>query len=247
LEKRFAAYASSFAEIDRAFRRFPARVEVEVARFKTLIPDLPANLSIVAAPSPTFDAKSALLGGESGTVVLAFAVDTLVLEHADLDLIFPHELFHAYHAQKRRFLNDGVMADATLPIPLWEEGLATYVSSLLNPTATDGQLLLDPTLENVSKSDLAWLAARFEEQAGERVLLSGRTDTFKLWFSVGPKRIRDDLPNRCGYLLGLHVARLLARDHELRAMIDWPPTTAREKVLATLTRISSVPSDSTTQ
>jgi hypothetical protein len=68
-------------------------------------PDFPVYAVVV----PNFDAKSALASTEPSSVALIFAIDTLTIGESNSDILFPHELFHAFHAAQSGFSNDGVM------------------------------------------------------------------------------------------------------------------------------------------
>lgn len=231
LEGRLKAYAGKYDAIEAAFADFPVRARSAVERFGAHVAPLSPALSIVALASPTFDGKSAMLDGK---VIVAVGMDTVVINQTNLDILLPHELFHAHHASQGLFVNDGLMPGASLAIPLWEEGLATYVSGVVAIDASDGELLLDPSLARVSSDDVRWLAAAVESELDALAADPGPTPAFKRWFSISPSRPREDLPNRCGYLLGLLVVRRVAKDFSLHDMIAWTPEVAAGRVRAAL-------------
>jgi hypothetical protein len=90
LKRRFAAYPGVSREIPSLAHTLESRTPQEVARFRELFPDAPAHPPIRLPLAPNFDAKSGVLA--DGIPVLVFAVDSLVLEHADMSVLFPHEL-----------------------------------------------------------------------------------------------------------------------------------------------------------
>ncbi len=134
LRARFAAYPRLAGEVETEARALEATLPGQLARFRTLFPDAPGLPRIEVVLAPTFDAKSGLL--PDGRPVLLLAADSLALERADLGILLPHELFHLYHAARAGIRNDGVMPGATVRLPLFAEGLATYVSSVLAPGRT---------------------------------------------------------------------------------------------------------------
>ncbi len=76
--------------------------------------------------------------------------------------------FHLYHANHAGIKNDGVMPGADLTLPLFAEGLATYVSSVLSPDHSDGQLLLQNNLGAIPVARSPEIAARFLTDAHEK-------------------------------------------------------------------------------
>ena len=242
LRDRFSLYPSLYDSTEKAFDSFPFVVRRQIGRFKRVIPDFELTFPIYAVVAPNFDAKSALISSNPRSVALLVAMDTVVLEKANYDILFPHELFHAFHALHSGFLNDGVMASTSIIVPLWEEGFATYVSGLANPGLSDGDLLLDPSFNKLKAVDTAWLARRFLEQSDSKALDPAPTDAFKMWFSSGKLKVREDLPKRSGYFLGLKVVREAAKRHSLKEMISWRPETIQEYVVAALKELSGSPS-----
>jgi hypothetical protein len=78
---------------------------------------------------------------------LLFAFDGVAKFHggnAPVAVIFSHELFHLYHFQ----ISPPPADPDQLPLYrlIWQEGLACYVSRLLNPSAPLGDILFDPRL-----------------------------------------------------------------------------------------------------
>jgi hypothetical protein len=223
LKSRLALYPDLYGPTLKAYETFPQVVQDQIERFRKIVPDFESNFPIYAIVAPNFDAKSAVTGPRENSIALVIALDSIALEKANLDILFPHELFHAFHAQRSGFLNDGVMPGTSILVPLWEEGFATYVSGLANPGTTDGQLLFDPSFGKATEKDLRWLAGKFLEQMNQKTLDPSSTDAFKSWFSVGKLKVREDLPNRAGYFLGLRVVREVAKIHSLKEMIAWRP------------------------
>lgn len=232
LRQRFLEYPRLSGQIAQASSALTAEIAIQENRFRTLFPDAPASPSVQLLLAPNFDAKSGALG--DGTPVLVFAVDSLVLEGADLGIIVPHELFHLYDATHAGIKNDGVMPDANLFLPLFAEGLATYVSSVLSPGHSDGELLLQGDLGALPSTRLAEVAGRFLEDAGEQA--SGRVPpaAFRRWFTGSRRQFQSDLPNRTGYWLGLHVIRRIQSRYPLREMASWGPSKAQMQTRAAL-------------
>jgi hypothetical protein len=171
--------------------------------------------------------------------VLAFAVDSLLLEQAQLDIVVPHELFHLYHAQHAGIRNDGVMPDADLTLPLFEEGLATYVSSQLSSGHKDGELLLQDDLGDIPANELPVIARRFLNDAHDKAIDPSHPVVFKRWFNAAATPYQPDLPNRTGYWLGLQLIRHMRKTYSLAQMVSWSPQQAEKQVMAALRQMSS--------
>ncbi|WP_266160505.1 hypothetical protein [Dyella silvatica] len=225
LGARFAAYADLAAAIPAQADALRAALDQQQPRFRQWFPDASAHPPIVFVLAPNFDAKSGVLA--DGTPVLAFAVDSLLMEKARLDIVVPHELFHLYHAQHAGIRNDGVMPAADLTLPLFEEGLATYVSGQLSAGHTDAELLLQDDLGDISTDRLAEMAGRFLADACFKAIDPAHPEAYRRWFSTAAQRYQKDLPNRSGYWLGLQVIRQLRRDYSLATIASWSPQAAQ--------------------
>lgn len=226
LKSRFADYARIGGQIPAAVNSLEASIPVQTARFRQLFPDASAKPSAAIVLAPDFDSKSGIM--HDGTPVLALSIDTLILEKADLSILFPHELFHLYDASHAGITNDGVMPGADLTLPLFEEGLATYASSLVSPGHTDGQYLLQNSLGTLPTGRLPEVAKRFLADA-ENSKAYGR------WFEGSDKSYQPDLPNRSGYWLGLNLIRQMSKTHSLAEMASWSPAKAQAETRAALT------------
>jgi hypothetical protein len=122
LQTRFAQYPDLAAGIPTESQTVQHTLATVGPAFRRLFPDADVHPRVAILLAPNFDAKSGVLPDNS--LILVFAVDSLLLEQADLGIVVPHELFHLYHAQHAGIRNDGVMPGVALTLPLFEEGLA---------------------------------------------------------------------------------------------------------------------------
>ncbi len=236
LRRRFTRYPALAADIPAEVRSLQDAVAKQSVRFKSLFPDADTHPPVTILLAPNFDAKSGVLA--NGKPVLAFAADTLLMEHANLDIVVPHELFHLYHAQHAGIRNDGVMPDAELTLPLFEEGLATYVSGLLAPGHADGELLLQDNLGHIPQEKLPEIAQRFLADAHAKVIDVQHPEMFSRWFNAAPKPYQSGVPNRTGYWLGLQVIRQLRHRYSLVEIASWSPAQAQTHTLDALREMS---------
>lgn len=144
----------------------------------------------------------------NGATALLFGVDMIAYVYgdaADPQPLFHHELFHIYHSQ---------FADAEganrLYRKLWEEGLATYVSKALNPSAVGVTLFgLPSTMPERAQAMLPQLAAELR-----RDLDSTSREAYARFFFGNNDQAA--VPSRSGYYVGYLVAEQIARGRELR-------------------------------
>lgn len=237
LKARFGRYPGISDQIPSATRSLEADIPLQVARFRKLFPDASAHPRVAVLLAPDFDSKTGVLA--DGKPVLALAIDTLTLEKADLSILFPHELFHLYDAMHAGISNDGVMTGANITLPLFEEGFATYVSTLVSPGHTDGGYLFQADLGALPASRLPEAAKRFLVDANQPAIDPAHNSLANArWFDGNDKPYQADLPNRSGYWLGLNLIRQLAKTHSLPEMASWGPAEAQQQTLAALKQMA---------
>jgi|SRR6185312_3262539 len=238
LALRFASYPKIGDQIAAAASSLASAIPVQAKKFQQLFPDASAEPPVVMVLAPDFDSKTGVLTG--GKPVLALSVDTLLLEKADVSILFPHELFHIYDATQAGITNDGVMPGADLTLPLFEEGLATYVSTLVEPGHTDAEYLLQGSLGALPTSRLGDAARRFLADAGQPAIESATSKAYGRWFESSNIPFQADLPNRSGYWLGLNLIRQMVKSHSLQEMAAWSPAKAQQETHAALTLMAGV-------
>lgn len=235
LKVRFAEYPRLGAEIPAEERAIQTQLRAQTGRFRQLFPGAAGAPRAVIVLAPNFDAKSGVL--PDGTPVLTLAADSLALEKADLRILLPHELFHLYDAEHASVQNDGVMPDTRLTLPLFAEGLATYVSSVASPGYSDGQYLFQSDLGALPGSRLQQAARDFLQVADTLTIDPAAHQTsplFERWFEGSNRRLNGGYPNRAGYWLGLNVIRRLRRTHSLQQLASWSPAEAQRNTRAAL-------------
>ena len=113
--------------------RLQADLKTYVQGFQEVFPDYrPATPIYFTVSLGHFDGGTREVNGHPA---LLFGVDLIAGEYganAKLSVLFDHEIFHQYHESLG--LTGGV-SGGKLWGNLWEEGLATYVSWRMNPTA----------------------------------------------------------------------------------------------------------------
>jgi len=207
-----------------ALKEYPekrAAIERVSHNFRSLIG--PAEQSFEAQFGPMTGYSSIMLvhslgefdGGTRdlpGGMHLMFGADMIAQLHSDGEIqpFFHHELFHLLHA--RTFAPcDEVWCN------LWQEGLAVYVASKLNPGASDAALLLTfpvplgPAVEAHKQEAICAVRARLNS-----------TDNGSM-FTGGKEGLSPNLPPRFGYYVGYLVARDMGRTRDLKQLAGLPP------------------------
>ena len=142
-----------------------------------------------------------------------------------------HELFHLLH--HRTFPEcDPVWCN------LWEEGLATYVASTLNPGASDQALGLTmpsplrPAVEAHKQEAVCAVRERLESKDPK---------VYAPLFMGGGKPVSANLPQRFGYYVGLLVVSDIGQHKTLKQLAALTPDEAHRLVAETLGRMASCP------
>jgi hypothetical protein len=139
---------------------------------------------------------------------LLLALDGMAKFHggnAPVAVIFSHELFHLYHFQ----INPPPTNPDQLPLYrlIWQEGLACYVSGVLNPAAPLRDILFDPRLAAEGPKFVKSVACKLLKD------LESTDDTetaeYLTYRAIGAT------PPRMGYLIGYQIVAELATKHSL--------------------------------
>jgi hypothetical protein len=204
-------------------RGAPANIAAMRKLSDSLEGDLPLYLSDFQKAFPDFACQNPIyllvsLGAFDGGVravngypALLFGVDVIARVHPqdELGALFDHELFHMYH---RQITGMGGGRGDPLYRALWEEGLATYVSGVLNPGVSESAILGRPEdLAARAKPHLPQIARELVQNMD-----STSPDLYQTFF-LGDSA-RKDIPPRSGYCVGLLIARELGQGHSLQQL-----------------------------
>jgi hypothetical protein len=208
-----------------------ARMAAFVARgertFRRRFPDFRLDETVYLMPTfMNFDGGTRLV---HGVEVAIFGIDTIAYRRiGNGEPLVAHELFHLYHAH--RFPIDGTFVGK-----LWREGLATYVSRVLAPGASEAEVLQSATLAGLPAGELSRLAAEALARLDGTTKEHG--DLFFRYHGDAPAK--GPFPARCGYLVGYRAAALLGRQASLHALARLDPGALRPRLGAALERLSA--------
>ena len=213
----------------RKTREFEINLPRYVASFKTWFPDFQPRFDTWVLHSlGEMDGGTRTFGGKN---YLIFGIDGMVRYHGkgNESAFFHHELFHTYHNMA---LTDCDSDDEPIWNSLWQEGLATYVSKVMNPGANDTELLLSFPNEMAERTRKV-LPAAFTDLAS--VLERRDPKVYSNLFSTSDSA--STLPTRRGYYLGYLVAQDAARSYSVQELAKLDCQTAHALVVATVEKL----------
>jgi hypothetical protein len=221
--------------IARALAAFGAQRQAYLDKVAGFDADLPRHVASFTRSFPAFQPQVPIWflhsmgemdGGTrdfNGKHYLIFGADMMVRVHGSGDeaAFFHHELFHIHH--------DAVAPECDhqgMWQPLWREGLATYVSQVLNPDASEKQMLL-----TFPEGSLEVTKARLHESLAdvEKVLDNPDERYYGPLFQTG----KDDtgLAPRRGYYMGYLVAKEIGKGRDLATLATLNCADARKLVI----------------
>jgi hypothetical protein len=225
--ERFPAIRTAYADKSE---NFGGALQLHLKTFHAAFPDF--RLTV---PTTILHSLDELDGGTrlfNDKQHLIFGVDKIARINPDGDAtpLFHHELFHVLH-QERFECEAGVVW-----FTLWKEGLAVYVSHVLNPKANNTELLLDYP-HGMVPAVRANLRAAWSEL--ETSLDSSERRINQELFTTAIKDTA--LPVRRGYYLGYLVAQDAAKTRDLPTLASLDCKQARELIGATVSRLAKEP------
>jgi hypothetical protein len=218
LDERLGPFLADLPNRIDTMRRVSGQVASDLQRydssFRTLFPDMGWHGTLYFTLS--IDAFDGAIRRVAGEACLLFGIDKIAKLHgrsANLGPLFHHELFHVHHNDVNpppQMLDTGPHG---LLEPLWREGLAVYVSSILHEGATPNELLLSEDMIREGTQELPQLAAEL------RRLLDDAQEVDYRDFFLGRGQ-RAGVPKRVAYFIGFLVAKELAKSRSIPALVQ---------------------------
>ncbi|MBI3555009.1 MAG: hypothetical protein HY074_01945 [Deltaproteobacteria bacterium] len=235
LRRFFAGLPRLYEGMLAEFSRFDGLLAAQLAKFKTTFPDASfKGLDVFAAPSLlSFSSHGDTYLDEPKSELLGFGMDRIYRDKDDTDVLYPHELFHAYHSRAMGLSVENIENQGSLLDLLWLEGVAVYVSGMFNPGKSDAALLMDSGLAKTCAPKLPELARRFLKIATTSMATAQENGIYGKWFG-NPPSVDKHIPKGAGFCLGLAVARKLAGTQELKQMVKWKLPEIESNVLGAL-------------
>jgi hypothetical protein len=230
-EEELLVQIKAFGEYENAFREFYGtaldQLESSVASFAERFPDFRMESEVYLVHSLGLaDGTKRKIGGRDVFVV---GVDMIARLHpGDNTAFFHHELMHFYHGQY-------YSQSPALFSHLWVEGLAVYVSQVLNATATQKQLLLAD-----DRGDLAHSVEPVLNKVAAELLADMESRDWRIHNKYFATSSRDPvIPARAGYYIGFLLAKRLSSRYPLPRLISMQDAELLPAVKAELERMRS--------
>lgn len=226
VQRVLAAYPQERDKFLAAAKGFAASYATASARFRTFFPDYAPDMPVYLLHS-----LNEMDGGTRelrGKVVAIFGADVIAKIHdpSSIGPFLDHEMFHFHHA---KYFPDC----PALWCSLWQEGLAVYVASRMNPGADDHALLLTvprpirPEVEPRLAEAMCFVRGKLE---------STDQDDYAIFFVTRGGKAQSGWPPRFGYYLGYVLAKQLGEGMTLDALAKLPPEQVRAKLDAAMAR-----------
>jgi hypothetical protein len=224
VQKVLEEYPATRDQFLATARSFSAAYATAGTRFRTFFPDYAPDMPVYLLHS-----MNEMDGGTrdlKGRVVAIFGADVIAKIHdpASIGPFLDHEMFHFHHA---KYFPDC----PALWCSLWQEGLAVYVASRMNPGADDRALLLTiprpirPEVEPRLAEAMCFVRAKLE---------STDQDDYAMFFFGKGGKAQAGWPPRFGYYLGYVLAKQLGEGMSLDALAKLPPEQVKAKLEAVL-------------
>jgi hypothetical protein len=218
-------------KIDQEFSRFPTLINENQTAFREVFTDFDiGRIPVYAVPSLLqFDGQGAEVDGKP---VLAFGMDMIVLLREQPNImpgivwtsnsrvLYAHEMFHIYQNAKQQVTPELFKSEATMANIVWNEGLATYASGVVNPKASDSELLKDSELAQKCHWRGDELMQKFKAVSRLKFASPEGQQAFHEWFMLSSKD--KNLIPRAGYCVGLLLARRMVQSGlKVEQMASW--------------------------
>ncbi len=229
-KKLFQSLPEIHTELQKRFFYFNSVISNQLKNFKKHFPDSNFNeVKIFGAPVLLrFNGQGTQINSKP---ILAFGLDMIAYlqtfpesfkgmyyVHSD-DVFYLHELFHIYHNEKQGANGLNFIEKATLANAAWNEGLATYISFVLNPTSSLDEAFMDRILAEECPPNLDFLMTEFAKDVNTKVSDNGSQEKYARWFLISSNNPL--IPKRAGYCLGYYIVKKLNQVYSLNEMANW--------------------------
>jgi hypothetical protein len=197
-------------------------------KFQKSLPDMAwrGNIYLMASGG-CFNGRSQMIGDKES---LLLGLDEIVgLHETNLPPLLEHELFHRYH---HRYFAYEPERNEKMWIRLWAEGMATYVSRNLSPSASymDTMWMDDKKIADLNANASA-LATSF------LLRFDSTTQADADHYFLQDVSSDPEIPGHTGYYLGMRVAKLLNEHYSLDTMAHWGRSEAEPHIHEALQKI----------
>ncbi|WP_462147267.1 hypothetical protein [Pseudoalteromonas gelatinilytica] len=225
-DKSFVKAIEGFSLIEVGYlsknKRLSKDLNSSMESFIAIFPDFKSETPIYILHSlGRFNGATRELNGKS---YLMFGVDLMAKYHTwqNDTPFFHHELFHVYHEKLFQCKDE-------LWCSIWTEGLATYVSYKLTPSASDDELMLNIPSNLVKKIRSRQLDSLVDLK---EKFYSKKPEIYSSFFNFAKDETK--LPYRRGYYLGFILAKEIGKNYSLEQLAKMDKKTVESLLLKEL-------------
>lgn len=216
-EDRLLRFVDEFKSIEINFKELSGKLKVQfessLAEFQKSFPDFKTDFEVCILHSLGIRA-----GGPveiQDKTVLMFGVDQMAkyFKFQNFSPFFQHELAHIYHSQHFTPVNNEKYSKDAFYNFLWREGLAVYISSVLNPDAREIEVFMVDSLPQKTNGVFRIIASDLVEK-----LYSTDQKLIEKYFWTSSKDTV--IPKTAGYFLGYYLVKEIAKDYSLIELVS---------------------------
>jgi hypothetical protein len=215
-DERILRYVNEFKNIEKIFKELSNKLNVQfdssLTKFKKSFPDLRPDFDICILHSLGIRAGGPVIIKDK--TVLMFGVDQMAkyFDFQNYNPFFQHELAHIYHSQHFSPVDDEKYSTDAFYNFLWREGLAVYISAVLNPNAREIEIFMVDSLPQKTNNVLKIIA---NDLNGNLYSTDKKLIEKYFWKSSADKTI----PQTAGYYLGYLMIKEIAKEYSLVELV----------------------------
>lgn len=209
-------YVDEFKSIEKDFKELSSKLNVQfdssLAEFQKSFPDFKSDFDVCILHSLGIRAGGPVTIKDK--TVLMFGVDQMAkyFDFQNFNPFFQHELAHIYHSQHFTPVNNEKYSKDAIYNFLWREGLAVYISSVLNPNAGEIEVFMVDSLPQKTNCVIQLISRELEEK-----LYSTDQKLIEKYFWTSSKDTV--IPKTAGYYLGYYLVKEIAKNYSLIELI----------------------------
>jgi len=215
-DERVLNYVDKFETIEKKYielcNTLVTHFDSALLTFQKEFPDFDSNFDVYILHSLGIRAGGFVTIKDNE--VLMFGIDQIASSFDFQNFIpfFHHELTHFYHSLYYTPIEDGRYSKGAIYNYLWREGLAVYISSVLNPDARQKEVFMRDSLSQETDKVLKIIAQDIFEN-----LYSSDTEVIRKYF--WGSSTDTVIPKTAGYYIGFILVKELANEYTLNELI----------------------------
>jgi len=215
-DNRILKYVDEFKSIEKSFKELSSKLNVQfdssLAKFQKSFPDFKHDFDVCILHSLGIRAGGPVKIQDK--TVLMFGVDQMAkyFDFQNFNPFFQHELAHIYHSQHFAPVDNEKYSKDAIYNFLWREGLAVYISSVLNPNAREIEVFMVDSLPQKTNNVIQIIAHDLVES-----LYSTEKKLIEKYFWKSSKDTI--IPQTAGYYLGYLMVKEIAKEYSLVELV----------------------------